>query len=747
MLAVILLLLFLVSSVSSYFDCPKRCQCYEDADGSSVHLICKWDELNTTNLDSLRRPEAVRTLTIRCPHFSRKKSTPPAGLFRGLRNLDRLEIERCVLTSLPGALLSGLHQLYSLIIKNAKLPSIPDELFRHTPNLMTLDLTGNELRIEPYSLSSLRNLIHLDLSNNSIAFLTNTLISLTKLNVLTMDSNRLTNIDFRRLPEQLTDLSLRNNFITTLHYVPQSARNLRRIDLSGNQLEFLAGSGSVNMLPPALKQVDLMRNRISFIQEGTFAHMPNLALLDLKQNRLSELREESLVGPQTRTRLFLEGNQFQCHCSLRWMLHATTKTSPVVLDLPTITCSQLLDEGGLLNLTVADQLNLLICKYETLCSLSCTCCDESTCSCRSSCPSHCRCYRSADVEQRNARNILVCEKLRIDHFDDIPESTTELRIDSATWKRWDVEKFKNLRKLNTLRISNTSVTEEEINSLGSVESLSRLQLIATGLNRLPTKLGHLTHLQVSQNPLSQLTSDDLKILNSVKRLSLGGNSSSFTCDCQTPSPLQLWLREKRNRDKVEDVDSVMCYLPTFGSVPIVSTLPSNESVCREETIETTRWIDFVTNIQRNSDNNQSEGNVTLLDASFSSTTPFEISENTEPTSPVPSTSTGPEILHRLTSMSRKPRVFSSSTTTVQPLVTSETTVRPPFTTPRHRRKYSREDSSHEFLNALIFILFVCVLILVVTIAFTLYYRFIRIGRPKHHKHPAPEAAPLNATSA
>ncbi|VDO99528.1 unnamed protein product [Heligmosomoides polygyrus] len=351
MLAVILLLLFLVSSVSSYFDCPKRCQCYEDADGSSVHLICKWDELNTTNLDSLRRPEAVRTLTIRCPHFSRKKSTPPAGLFRGLRNLDRLEIERCVLTSLPGALLSGLHQLYSLIIKNAKLPSIPDELFRHTPNLMTLDLTGNELRIEPYSLSSLRNLIHLDLSNNSIAFLTNTLISLTKLNVLTMDSNRLTNIDFRRLPEQLTDLSLRNNFITTLHYVPQSARNLRRIDLSGNQLEFLAGSGSVNMLPPALKQVDLMRNRIS-------------------QNRLSELREESLVGPQTRTRLFLEGNQFQCHCSLRWMLHATTKTSPVVLDLPTITCSQLLDEGGLLNLTVADQLNLLICKYETVSSFT-----------------------------------------------------------------------------------------------------------------------------------------------------------------------------------------------------------------------------------------------------------------------------------------------------------------------------------------------------------------------------------------
>uniref|UniRef100_A0A0K0D348 Ig-like domain-containing protein n=1 Tax=Angiostrongylus cantonensis TaxID=6313 RepID=A0A0K0D348_ANGCA len=33
-------------------------------------------------------------------------------------------------------------------------------------------------------------------------------------------------------------------------------------------------------------------------------------------------------------------------------------------------------------------------------------------------------------------------------------------------------------------------------------------------------------------------------------LSLGGNETRFTCDCTTPSPLQLWLREKRNRKKV-----------------------------------------------------------------------------------------------------------------------------------------------------------------------------------------------------
>ncbi|KHJ83616.1 leucine Rich repeat-containing domain protein, partial [Oesophagostomum dentatum] len=126
------------------------------------------------------------------------------------------------------------------------------------------------------------NLIHLDLSNNSINFLANTLISLTKLQVLTMDHNKLTNIDFRRLPEDLTDLSLRHNFITTIHFVPPSARNLKRIDLTGNLLDFLSGSSSLNKLPSNLKQADLTNNRIAFIQEGALSHMEKLALLDLK---------------------------------------------------------------------------------------------------------------------------------------------------------------------------------------------------------------------------------------------------------------------------------------------------------------------------------------------------------------------------------------------------------------------------------------------------------------------------------
>uniref|UniRef100_A0A1I7WY69 LRRNT domain-containing protein n=1 Tax=Heterorhabditis bacteriophora TaxID=37862 RepID=A0A1I7WY69_HETBA len=273
-----------VNVIYIYIYSMRQCQCYEDIEEKSqaMHLICKWDQLNATNLESLVAPDLVRTLTIRCPHFSKSRTRPPAGLFQGL------------------------HQLYSLIVKNAQLRDIPKALFSYIPNLMTLDMTGNDLRIEPYSLRSLGNLIHLDMSNNSINFLTNTLVSMDKLKVLTMDNNRLTNIDFRRLPEELTDLSLRHNFITTIHYVPNS-------------------------------------------------------------------------------------------------------TSPVIVDLPQITCTHLLHRNQTLNLILADHQNELLCKYSNVCSHECSCCEDEKCPCLSTCPTGCQCYRSAHLSSNKVRSNTIAQ--------------------------------------------------------------------------------------------------------------------------------------------------------------------------------------------------------------------------------------------------------------------------------------------------------------------------------------------------
>ncbi|RCN35081.1 hypothetical protein ANCCAN_19063 [Ancylostoma caninum] len=101
------------------------------------------------------------------------------------------------------------------------------------------------------------------------------------------------------------------------------------------------------------------------------------------------------------------------------------------------------------------------------------------------------------------------------------------------------------------------------------------------------------------------------------------------------------------------------------------------------------------------------------------------------------------------SFSTAKRYQSSQATTkvyTVPTTTAELTTQLIITTPRQRRKYQRDNNPDKFLNALIFVLFACVLILIVAIAFTLYFRFIRVdSTPKAQKRP-PEAAPLNVPS-
>ncbi|KAK5966795.1 hypothetical protein GCK32_016096, partial [Trichostrongylus colubriformis] len=222
---------------------------------------------------------------------------------------------------------------------------------------------------------------------------------------------------------------------------------------------------------------------------------------------------------------------------------------------------------------------------------------------------------------------------------------------------------------------------------------------------------------------------------------------------------------------VEDIEKVTCFIPSFGKVPVIATLPSNDSICQKETVGTTQWINMITNIEKRRNSTQNEKNVDGSDYFSSTEHGISIYSTQKAGSTISSelgsfTSTEEDLYteyeddqsgmtvssnstSRLTSLSPKEVALSTNSETIRlrtvTVVTSTvpSTTIPPFTTPRQRRKYSRDHHPDEFLNALVFILFVCVLILVVTIAFTLYYRFVRTdGGSKHHKH-LPEAAPLN----
>ncbi|GMT23505.1 hypothetical protein PFISCL1PPCAC_14802 [Pristionchus fissidentatus] len=563
--------------------CPARCQCFSDTvpGSSAVHLVCKWEQINSTNLATLHYPDQVRTLTIRCPHHRKTPSRPPDRLFEGLRKLDRLEIDRCVIDRLPGGLFAGMQNLVSLVVKNARLPDIPQGIFDYVPNLMTLDLSGSDLRIEPFALRSLHNLIHLDLSNNSLNFLANTLGSMTKLRVLSLDYNKLTNIDFRRLPSELTDLSMRGNQITTIHYVGAGggANTLLRLDLSGNQIDFISATGYINIFPPSLKQLDLSHNRINLVQDGSMQRMTNLLSLDLSFNTLIDAKESSFVGTEQKLKLFLRGNPLKCSCSLDWLLRSIKKGGNTILieDLYSITCSHLVDQSRVMNLTVADLRNELLCKYTTHCdNSSCSCCDDFSCDCKSICPAGCLCYASNETREKH-QNVVQCRDLHGSRLSEIPRSITALNLANAKGS-WNTEKIGKLDHLHTLNISGAEISEIQGTSFDNYPKLRVIDASGNELHSIPVKLPHhIHHLRVAENPLRDFTDSEIHTLDQLHSISLGGNRTSFLCDCTSPSPFQRWIR--RNRKKVVDLLSVQCELKGVGRVNMVEVLPGRHSLC------------------------------------------------------------------------------------------------------------------------------------------------------------------------
>ncbi|GMS95460.1 hypothetical protein PENTCL1PPCAC_17635 [Pristionchus entomophagus] len=781
MRTILLLFLLFFARVSvrkspDHMGCPNRCQCFADSipGSNSVHLVCKWEQINSTNLATLHYPDQVRTLTIRCPHHSKTPSRPPDRIFEGLRKLDRLEIDRCVIDKLPGGLFAGMHNLVSLVIKNARLPDIPQGIFDYLPNLMTLDLSGSDLRIEPYALRSLHNLIHLDLSNNSLNFLANTLGSMIKLRVLSLDNNKLTNIDFRRLPSELTDLSMRGNHITTIHYVGAGggANTLLRLDLSGNLIDFLSGTGYINIFPPTLKQLNLSHNRINLVQDGALTHMKKLLSLDLSFNTLTDAKESSFLGPEHKMKLFLRGNPLGCSCSLEWLLREIKMggNSLSIDDLSLITCSHLVDDR-VMNLRVADLRNELLCKYTSHCHNStCTCCDDFHCDCKSICPSGCFCYASTEKREKH-QNVVQCRDMRGSRLAEIPREITALNL-AMNRGSWDTEKIGKLIHLHTLNISNAEVTELNGASLENYPKLRIVDANGNELHSIPVRIPlHLHHLRISDNPLRDLTDSEIHSLDQLHSISLGGNRTSFQCDCTHPSPLQRWIR--RNRKKVSDLSSVQCELNGVGRVTMIEVLPGRHSLCVNLTdLE----MGFPTTASGfySTQNGHSVGPIQItLDSGPEPTTvtrsenerisedsipkegiypvirpPSEIEDirklqetipvdhkasttsMTYPASIIKKSSTSsynsnrstPKVVVFEDELPARTRTDSSSSSGSSKALTPTITVTRTTKNPRRGR---HEPDHHKIVNALIFILFLCVIVLVVAIGFTLYIRFHR----------------------
>ncbi|KAL4649130.1 nephrocan-like [Arapaima gigas] len=237
-----------------------------------------------------------------------KISSMPASFLAPLQALATLQLQRNLLTrvpqDLPRALISlnldqnqikvlkarelgHLRRLIVLSVSQNKLVSMERNL--RLPNLTTLELWGNQLRVLPSRLAPM--LETLDCRKNSIQEVTlQHLSGLRHLRHLFLENNTIQHFEASALKNciHLTNLALEQNLLSA---IPEG-------------------------LPESLVRLDLKGNHIETVRKQEVRPLRRLQVLNLRNNRLSSLDLTTLeLLPQLR-KLFLDGNPWNCSCEL-----------------------------------------------------------------------------------------------------------------------------------------------------------------------------------------------------------------------------------------------------------------------------------------------------------------------------------------------------------------------------------------------------------------------------------------------
>jgi Leucine-rich repeat (LRR) protein len=150
------------------------------------------------------------------------------------------------------------------------ITTLPANLFETLPNLKSLSLMKNNLQHFPHYWAP--HLVELVLSENKLAeFLPSP------------------NINQNFLSLEILDL--RQNQLQQAPFI-SSALKLKRITLQQNRIQALHSAQFA--LCGVMEDVLCAKNIIEHIETGFFARMPNLKIIDLKENRLREFTQEHI---------------------------------------------------------------------------------------------------------------------------------------------------------------------------------------------------------------------------------------------------------------------------------------------------------------------------------------------------------------------------------------------------------------------------------------------------------------------
>ncbi len=191
-----------------------------------------------------------------------------------------------------------LAQVSSLILDGQQLEQLPSEVWK-MPQLETLDLRRNALKVLPETMGALQSLKYLFLGNNQLQSLPQSMPNVVQID---LSGNRFS--QFPAVLAQLEQLQTINLGSNRLREFPKlSFPALKELHLSGNKVA--AGLLSAAFLPK-LEKLYLSRNGLhKFEIQGAFS---SLDTLDLAHNQLAALPDDWSVTPFLR-HLYLSNNQ------------------------------------------------------------------------------------------------------------------------------------------------------------------------------------------------------------------------------------------------------------------------------------------------------------------------------------------------------------------------------------------------------------------------------------------------------
>ncbi|XP_072748295.1 uncharacterized protein [Anoplolepis gracilipes] len=238
--------------------------------------------------------------------------TIEATAFYSFQQLRYINMESNRLHYLPERIfLSSVHpELRDVKLGYNFLEAIPESSFHNLTELLSLDLTGNRIKVlTAGSIMDCPKLVTISLAYNRIQKMErNSLYGLSSLRFLHLEFNKLTMLDLGAIAEiGGPDFALNVSY-NAIAFVDSGStmNNLTRLDLGFNNISHLSADTFYGT--PDLKSLNLRSNFLTTIDSGTFA-FPHLEILDLSDNKIDTLRKQSFHGLESLQRLDLGGNE------------------------------------------------------------------------------------------------------------------------------------------------------------------------------------------------------------------------------------------------------------------------------------------------------------------------------------------------------------------------------------------------------------------------------------------------------